>query len=75
MLHSEGSVLPPGMLSPAERWGTLMDLVCYWGRRGVLQPPPTLCVHVSTGGDDSSPPLPYFMLSAVKWNCVETQQL
>lgn len=32
------SELPAEMLFSAERWGTLMDLVCYRGRRGLLQP-------------------------------------
>lgn len=62
-------VLPAVAAFSTGCWGTLMDLVCYWGRRGVLHPRllnVCVCLCMSIAGHDFC--LPYFMLSVVNWS-------
>lgn len=58
--------------SVPKRWGTLMDSVCYWGRRGVLHPlpppPVNVCVCVCAHEEWRSWNFPAFASCSVPWN-------
>lgn len=75
-LFIKPSVLLAVTVVSAERWGAVMDSVCYWGRRGVLHPlpppPVNVCVCVCAHEEWRSWNLPALLLHA---RCRETEPL